>query len=62
VYFGVLGEGENPPQLVCLSARDGRLLWQMEIEGSILSAPVIAGKRIIFGTDESVFYVLERVF
>jgi outer membrane protein assembly factor BamB len=62
VYFGVFGEGESPPQLVCLSARDGRLLWQMEIEGSILSAPVIAGKRIIFGTDESVFYVLERVF
>jgi hypothetical protein len=34
----------------------------MEIEGSILSAPVIAGKRIIFGTDLSVFYVLEQVF
>jgi outer membrane protein assembly factor BamB len=62
VYFGLLGEGEKPPQLVCLSAQDGRVLWQMDIEGSILSAPVIAGKRIIFGTDESVFYVLEQVF
>jgi len=38
------------------------MLWQMEIEGSILSAPVIAGKRVIFGTDKNIFYVLERVF
>ena len=62
MYFGVLGDDANPPKLVCLSAKDGSLLWQMDIEGSILSAPVIAGKRIIFGTDESVFYVLEKVF
>ncbi|MDR0324103.1 MAG: PQQ-binding-like beta-propeller repeat protein [Treponema sp.] len=62
VYFGILGDDNNPPKLICLSARDGKLLWQMETEGSILSAPVIAGKRIIFGTDESVFYVLEQVF
>jgi len=62
VYFGLLGDNNNPPKLVCISARDGRLLWQMETEGSILSAPVIAGKRVIFGTDKSVFYVLERVF
>jgi len=62
VYFGLLGSRFTPPQLVCVSARDGRLLWQMETEGSILSAPVIAGKRIIFGTDKSVFYVLEQVF
>ena len=62
VYFGLLGDDVNPPQLVCISARDGRLLWQMETEGSLLSAPVIAGKRIIFGTDKSVFYVLEQVF
>jgi hypothetical protein len=34
----------------------------METEGSLLSSPVIAGKRIIFGTDKSVFYVLEEVF
>jgi len=62
VYFGLLGNGDVPPQLVCISASDGRILWQMETEGSILSAPVIAGKRVIFGTDESVFYVLEQVF
>ncbi|MCL2209515.1 MAG: PQQ-binding-like beta-propeller repeat protein [Treponema sp.] len=62
VYFGLLGGEGNPPQLVCLSAKDGRVLWQMETEGSILSAPVIAGKRIVFGTDLSVFYVLEQVF
>ena len=67
VYFGLMGSENTsgeliPPQLVCLSARDGKMLWQMDIEGSILSAPVIAGKRIIFGTDENIFYVLEQVF
>jgi outer membrane protein assembly factor BamB len=62
VYFGLLGDDYTPPQLVCISARDGRLLWQMETEGAILSAPVIAGKRIIFGTDKNIFYVLEQVF
>jgi len=62
VYFGLLGDDFTPSQLVCISARDGKVLWQMETEGSLLSAPVIAGKRIIFGTDKSVFYVLEQVF
>ena len=62
VYFGVLGDDNNPPRLVSISARNGRLLWEMETEGSLLSAPVIAGRRIIFGTDRSVFYVLEQVF
>jgi len=62
VYFGLLGDENFPPKFVCISARDGKLLWQMETEGSILSAPVIAGKRIVFGTDKSVFYVLEQVF
>ena len=62
VYFGVMGDDYNPSQLVCVSARDGKLLWQMETEGALLSAPVIAGKRVIFGTDKSVFYVLEQVF
>jgi len=62
VYFGLLGDETNPSQLMCLSARDGSILWQMETEGAILSAPVIAGKRVIFGTDKSVFYVLEQVF
>jgi outer membrane protein assembly factor BamB len=77
IYFGLLGGGGvelfgtdsdsasppgSAPQLVCLSARDGRLLWRMELEGAILSAPVIAGGRLMFGTDKSVFYILEEVF
>jgi len=62
VYFGLIGDGDIPPQLICISAQDGRLLWQMETEGSILSAPVIAGKRVIFGTDKNIFYVLEQIF
>jgi outer membrane protein assembly factor BamB len=62
LYFGLFGSNRTPSQLVCLDARNGRQLWSMETEGSLLSAPVIAGKRIIFGTDKSVFYVLEEVF
>ena len=62
LYFGLLGDDQNPSKLVCLEARDGRLLWSMETEGSLLASPVIAGKRIIFGTDRNIFYVLEEVF
>jgi outer membrane protein assembly factor BamB len=36
VYFGLLGDEITPSRLVCISARDGKLLWQMETEGSIL--------------------------
>jgi hypothetical protein len=34
----------------------------MEIEGALLSAPVISGKWIIFGTDKNMFYVLEELY
>ena len=65
VYFGVRGDdlpGGAPPRLVALSAQNGKLLWQMELHGAVLSAPVVAGKFLIFGTDENYFYVLEEVF
>jgi len=66
LYFGLRGDepgyGERAPRLVCLSARNGRLLWDMEVEGALLSAPVIAGKWMVFGTDRNFFYVLEEVF
>ncbi|MFQ3620291.1 MAG: PQQ-binding-like beta-propeller repeat protein, partial [Spirochaetales bacterium] len=68
LYFGLIGDPHNPdpkernPSLVCLSARDGRLLWRMEVEGALLSAPVVAGKWLMFGTDKSLFYILEEVF
>ena len=71
VYFGVHGDNlSNPllsgvdgfvaPKIVALSARNGKLIWSIEIEGSLLSAPVISGNWIVFGTDENVFYVLEE--
>jgi len=73
LYFGLLGDepglvrpqrkGEAaPPRLLCLSARNGKMLWQMPVEGAVLSAPVIAGKWLMFGTDRSMFYILEEVF
>ncbi len=65
VYFGVAAVedagGERPPRLLALSARDGRVVWDMELEGSVLSAPVIAGRYMVFGTDRSVFYILEEL-
>ncbi len=51
----------RPPRLVALSARTGRVIWELEIEGSILSPPVIAGRWVVFGTDRNFVYVLERV-
>ena len=69
VYVGLRGsldeetlEKPYPSLLVCLSARTGKVLWEFETDGDILSAPVIAGGWIIFGTDNSYFYVLEEVF
>jgi outer membrane protein assembly factor BamB len=61
VYFGMGGDLTRRPRLVALSARNGRPLWEMETEGELLSAPLIAGRYMIFGTDEHVFYVLEEV-
>jgi outer membrane protein assembly factor BamB len=66
VYLGVRGDDTSPvgqkPRLVCLAARNGRMLWEMELEGSLLSAPVVAGKWLIFGTDKHLFYVLEELY
>jgi outer membrane protein assembly factor BamB len=67
VYFGLEAAAEGGAsgaqgRLVCLAARNGRLLWDMEVEGALLSAPVIAGRWLIFGTDRNCFYVLEEVY
>ncbi len=68
VYFGVRGDenekdgGGVKPKLVCLSVRDGKILWQMDLDGPVLNSPVISGKRMIFGTENNLFYVLEEIF
>ncbi len=65
VYFGLRGDPNNPkikPQLVCLSASNGRELWRMDLSGAMLSAPVISGKWIVYGTNQSYFYVLEELY
>jgi outer membrane protein assembly factor BamB len=72
VYFGVRGDdvsgaiggspmGGSPAKIMSLSARNGKTLWELDIEGSVLSSPVVAGRWIVFGTDQNVFYVLEEV-
>ena len=41
VYFGVRGHGVpggRPPPQVALPAQNGKLLWEMELEGAMLSA------------------------
>jgi outer membrane protein assembly factor BamB len=66
VYFGLHGDGEGggfrKPRLVCLSVRDGTILWELELEGALMSAPVISGKWLVFGTDSNMFYVLEELY
>ena len=69
VYFGIHGSAirdpedlSEAPRLICLSAATGRKLWDMELEGAILSAPVVSGSRIMFGTDKQMFYILEEIF
>jgi len=66
IYFGLHGDEQFPggekPRLVCLAARNGKKLWELELEGAILSAPVISGKWLIFGTDKNLFYVLEELY
>ena len=44
------------------SFEEFRKLWEMETKGAILSAPVVSGKYLIFGTDLNYFYVMEEVF
>ena len=68
VYLGLRGSLDEetlvkpyPSLLVCLSAQTGKVLWEFETDGDILSAPVIAGEWIVFGTDNAYFYVLEEV-
>ncbi len=60
LYFG-LEAVDGVGRLICASPRDGSVIWDIEVEGSILNTPVIAGPWIIFGTDEGIFYVLEEV-
>lgn len=58
---GSSGSGGDSPRLLCLSAENGEILWEIEVDGAVLSAPVIAGGRIIFGTENHRFYVLDEV-
>lgn len=63
---GRQGNADTPapsePRLAAFSARSGRKLWELETDGAVLSPPVVAGRYMVFGTDENVVYVLERVF
>lgn len=51
----------SEPMLLCLSARNGDVLWQMETDGAVLNSPIISRGRIMFGTDRNYFYVLEEI-
>ncbi len=70
IYVGLRGDEDgdgqpikgNRPKLLCLAADSGRVLWELELDGVILSAPVVSGKRLMFGTNDFHFHVLEEVF
>jgi outer membrane protein assembly factor BamB len=47
---------------MCISVEDGTTIWEYETEGAVLNSPLISNGRIIFGTDDNIFYVLEEVF
>jgi outer membrane protein assembly factor BamB len=51
----------QPARLVCLSAKTGRVIWEMDVEGALLSAPIVSGQWIVFGTDQNKVYVLEKL-
>jgi outer membrane protein assembly factor BamB len=63
VYVGIEGDPrrDQAPRLMALSARNGRVLWEIETDGAVLSAPVIAGRWMVFGTDANFVYVLEEL-
>ncbi len=61
LYFGLEAEA-GVGQLVSVNPRNGTVFWRIELEGSVLNSPVIAGPWIIFGTDEGYFYVLEEIY
>jgi outer membrane protein assembly factor BamB len=62
IYFGLSAVPGREARLVCLSAKTGEQLWELEVEGAPLNAPVISGRHIIYGTASNHFYVLEEVF
>ena len=51
----------SEPKLLCLSAKDGSVLWEVETDGAVLNSPIISRGRIVFGTDRNYFYVLEEI-
>lgn len=69
IYVGLQGVKEKTdmgwfgdnPKLLCLSAKDGSVQWQMETDGAVLNSPIISRGRIMFGTDRNYFYVLEEI-
>ncbi len=67
LYFGLRGGLDPdaaviPPRLMCLQASNGITLWEMDLEGNLLSSPVIGGDWVVFGTDQHLLYVLEELF
>lgn len=70
MYFGLNGVSAeidsglftSRPKLLSVSVQDGSTIWEYETEGAVLNSPLISNGKIIFGTDENIFYVLEEVF
>lgn len=56
---GRLYVGTHDGRLVALDPRDGSVLWQHQVEGSVLAAPAVAGGRIYFGAFDGQVHALD---
>lgn len=56
VYFG----SSSQDALTALAIEDGKQLWQFIAGGPIRLAPTMAGKRILFGSDDGFVYCLAK--
>ena len=55
----VLFGSSSEDSVRCLKASTGALLWEFSTEGPVRLAPTIAGKRVLFGSDDGHVYCLQ---
>ena len=59
VYQGVAYAGSADGTLYAVDAVDGRLLWSMELEGRVTSAPSMSGDLLAVAADDRLIYLID---